>query len=114
MARGIHCWANLIFISFARPASLYCEEYVCVCVCVCVYVHIYIIKLRVKHFLNKSDAVRIVDWIFIIGAPDWRWLGEYVTLDKTFHNILFEQNVAFLKEAFIKNIVILLCTNYII
>ena len=25
--------------SFARPASLYCEEHVCVCVCVCVYTH---------------------------------------------------------------------------
>jgi hypothetical protein len=35
-------------------------------------------------FLYKLVAVRSVDWIFIIGAPVWRWLGEYVTLDRTF------------------------------
>jgi hypothetical protein len=35
-------------------------------------------------FLHKSGAVWSVDWIFIIGTPGWRWLGEYVTLDKTF------------------------------
>jgi len=32
-------------------------------------------------------------WIFIIGAPAWRWMGEYVTLDKTFYNRLFKQEV---------------------
>ena len=42
-------------------------------------------------FLHKSGAVRSVDWIFIIGAPAWRWLGEYVTLDKTFYNLIFKQ-----------------------
>jgi hypothetical protein len=35
-------------------------------------------------FLHKSLAVRIADWMFIIGAPVRRWLGEYVTLDRTF------------------------------
>jgi hypothetical protein len=33
LARGIHCSANFLFVSYARPASLYCEEHVCV-VCV--------------------------------------------------------------------------------
>ena len=28
------------FISFARPASLYCEEHVCMCVCVCVCMYV--------------------------------------------------------------------------
>jgi hypothetical protein len=35
-------------------------------------------------FLHEPGTVRSVDWAFIIGAPVWRWLGEYVTLDKTF------------------------------
>ena len=35
-------------------------------------------------FLHKSVAVGSFDRIFIIGAPVWRWLGEYVTLVKTF------------------------------
>jgi len=37
----------------------------------------------VKYF-RQIGAVRSVDWIFIVGAPIWRWLGEYVTLDRTF------------------------------
>jgi len=45
-------------------------------------------------FVHKSGAVRSVDMIFIVGVPAWRWLGEYVTLDKTFYNLLFEQEVA--------------------
>jgi len=45
----------------------------------------------IETFLHKSGAVRKVDWIFITGAPAWRWLGEYVTLDKTFYNLLFKQ-----------------------
>jgi hypothetical protein len=44
-------------------------------------------------FLHKSGAVRSVDWIFIVGVLAWRLLGEYVTLDKTFYNLLFEQEV---------------------
>jgi len=42
-------------------------------------------------FLHKSGAVRSVDWMFIIGMPAWRWLGEYMTLDKTFHNLTCKQ-----------------------
>jgi len=45
-------------------------------------------------FLHKSGAVRSVDWVFIIGVPVWRWLGEYVALGKTFYNFLFGQEVA--------------------
>jgi len=32
--------------------------------------------------------VRSVDWIFIVGAPAWRCLGEYVTWGKTFYSLL--------------------------
>ena len=45
-------------------------------------------------FLHKSGAVRSVDWIFIIKAPARLWLGDYVTLGKTFYNRLLEQEVA--------------------
>jgi hypothetical protein len=63
-----------------------------------------------ERILYKSGAVRIINWIFIVGAPARRWLGEYGTLQwnctvlgsnsnkmgvnfcfhgKTFHIILF-------------------------
>ena len=77
----------------------------------------YQITLREKH-VDTSGGVRSVNWIFIIGAPAWRGLGEYMTLDKTFYSLHFKQDVvaassyvhifflmAFLKEALIRNIV---------
>ena len=107
--------------------------------------------------------MRSVDWIFIVGAPAWRWLGEYVTVNKTshsldraswytcvirtteinlkkkvhlvgpysanwtkFYSLLFKQEavavpvtattfclIAFLEEAVIRNIIIILCINHI-
>ena len=42
--------------------------------------------IATKRFLHKSVAVRNVDWVLIIGLKIWRWLGEYVTYDKTFSN----------------------------
>jgi len=48
-------------------------------------------KTASETFLLKSGAVRSLDWIFITGASAWRWLGEYVALDKTFYNILFKR-----------------------
>jgi hypothetical protein len=65
-------------VSFGRPGSLYCEEYECV------YMHIsewvqtdYELPLLQSNtaseiFVNKSRAVRSVDWLLIIGAPAWR------------------------------------------
>ena len=38
-------------------------------------------------------AVRSVDRLFIAGAPVWRWLGEYVTLGRTFYRLLLKQEV---------------------
>jgi hypothetical protein len=68
LPRIIHCCPNM-FISFARPVSLYCEEYV--------YVHIYISdcvqtvnelpllpnRTAVKHnqIMKQIGAVRSVD-----------------------------------------------------
>ena len=80
--------SHLYFISFTRLVSLYCEE--------CLYVHIsdwveivYELPLLQNNpaseaFLHNSGAVRSVDLIFLTGASGWRWLGEYVALDKTF------------------------------
>jgi len=44
-------------------------------------------------FLHKSGTVRSVDWVFVIGVPAWRWMSEYVTVDKTFYYLLFKQEV---------------------
>jgi hypothetical protein len=78
-------------------------------------------------FLHKSGAVLSVDWIIIIGAPAWRWLGEYVTLDKMCYRLIFKQEVgaapryfhisflfAFLEEVFVRNIIIILWIYYTI
>ena len=35
--------------------------------------------------------MRSVDWIFIVGALDWRYMGKYVTLDRTFYSLLLKQ-----------------------
>ena len=71
----------------------------------------------------------ILIWGASLAVP-----GEYVTLDKTFYNYLFEQKAvatpqflrnppvsttfsyffAFLEKAFIRNKIIILCINYII
>jgi len=85
--------AALIHYFFTRPASKYREE-------LCIYTHIpdcvetlYDLPLLSNNatsqkFLHKSEAVRSVDWIFIAGSSAWRWLGEYVTLDRTFYSLL--------------------------
>ena len=65
-----------IFISLARPASLYCEEYVYIHISDCVEI-VYELpllpnKTASETCLHQSGRVRSVDWIFIIGAPVWR------------------------------------------
>jgi len=73
--------------------------------------------MYVKH-VDTSGKVRSVNWKFIIGAPAWRLMSEYTTLDKTFYSLHFKQEVlaapsychifflmAFLEEALIRNIV---------
>lgn len=59
-----------------------------------------------------------VDRIFITGPLAWRWLGKYVTLDRTFYRLIFKQEVvaapvtsnlfffmAFFAEVFIWNVI---------
>jgi len=83
-------------------------------------------KVATVIFLHKSWVVQSVDWIFIIGAPAGRCLGENVTLDNTF--IIFSSvrkewqpsychslfRITFLEEAFIWYVKIIHCINYII
>ena len=77
-------------------------------------------------FLHKSGAVRIVDWIFITGAPAWRRLGENVKMNTMFYRLLFKQElvsassyrhiffrITFLDEAFVRNIIIIVCFNQV-
>ena len=97
LARSILYRPN-IFYSFAWPASLYCEHYV--------YIHTYLIPYRLYmnyrcyqvtlqwNIFTQIGALRSVDWIFIVGAPVWRWLGEKVTLGRTFYCLLLKQVVA--------------------
>jgi hypothetical protein len=40
----------------------------------------------IETFIHKWGTLRIVDWIFLTGAPVWRSLGEYVTLGNIFYN----------------------------
>jgi hypothetical protein len=70
-------------------------------------------------FLHKSGAVRSV------GAPAWRRLDEYVTLDKSLYGLLFKNEVnspsdfqtffliTLFEEAFIRNVILItiLCIN---
>ena len=70
---------QFIFTSFARPASMCCEEYVCTHISDCVEIA-YELPLLPNNtasetLLHKSGAVRTVYCIFIIGASAWRWLG---------------------------------------
>jgi len=96
----------------------------------CVYIHMSVYRLYINYWcyqitlqlniFTQIGAVRSVDWIFIIGAPVWRWLGEYVTLSRTFYSILLKTGsssssryrhilllIAFLDEAIIRNIMII-------
>jgi len=64
-----------IFISLARPPSLYCE-YVCTHISDCVET-VYELPLLPNNSTSEtcvyqSGLLRSVGWIFIIGAPAWR------------------------------------------
>jgi hypothetical protein len=105
----------------------------------CMYIYRYLTPYRLYmnyrcyqttrqwNIFTQIWAVRNVDWIFIVGAPEWRWLGEYVTLDRTFCRLFLKLQIApatvtakfaflttFLEEAFIRNILIFICINYTI
>ena len=82
----------IICIYFAPPPSLNCAQHV--------YIHTYLTVCRLCmnyrryqitlqwNIFTQTGAVRSVDWIFIVGATAWRWLGEYVALGRTFYSLL--------------------------
>jgi len=77
MERGTHHCPSYFYVSFARPTSLYREEYVCVCVQSDCVETVYELPLLPNNtaseiFVRKSGAVRSIDGIFIIRAPAWR------------------------------------------
>jgi hypothetical protein len=122
------------FFKLLLPDQRFCIVKKCMYVCIyiwlrrdCVWIPVATKQYRDWNVLQKSGAVRSVDWMFIIGAPAWRWLGEYVTLYKTFYDLVFKQEVSssisclhvfflitFLDEAFMRNVIIILCINYVI
>ena len=79
-------------------------------------------------FSHKFGAVRSVDWIFVIGVSAWQWLGRIGDIGQkvlqsslqtgssssspSYCNIFFF--FLYLKQTFIKNIIIILWINYII
>jgi hypothetical protein len=81
MAGGIPYPSNFFFF-FARPVALYCEVYIYIYThtpdCVKIVCELPLLQNNAASatFLHQSGPVRSVDWIFIIGAPAWRWLGE--------------------------------------
>ena len=90
--------SKYLFLTFVRPASLHCEEHVYIYICLTVYrlnmnYRCYQITLQGNIF-TQNGALRSVDWIFIVGAPACRWLGEYVTLDRRFQSLLLKQEAA--------------------
>ena len=49
--------------------------------------------LRVKHFYTNREQCEVLTGYLSLGATAWRLLGEYVTLDKKFYNLIFKQEV---------------------
>jgi hypothetical protein len=125
LSRGIHSCPNL-FCLFAQPASLYCEEYVCVCVyiyvCDCIE-SIYVLPLLPNSMTSETLCTQI-------GSGAKCWLDIYhwsAGLAVTGRILDIGQNVlqssfrggscntlsyfqiflliAFLQEAFIRNII---------
>ena len=108
----LFAWPVTLSLSLFLYIYIYIYIYVCVCVCVCVCVYtthththmsdcveiVHELPLLPNNaasetYLHKSGEVWSGDWIFTTAAPAWRWLGEYVTLDKGFYNLLFRQEV---------------------
>ena len=75
LARGIQCCPNLFL--FILPDQRLCDvKNVCIHIPDCVQT-VYELPLVPNNtaseiFLHKSEAVRSVDWIIIIGVPIWR------------------------------------------
>ena len=81
-------------VSILRTTCVYIALHISDCVQIVYELPLLPNNTASETFLHKSGALRSVHWIFIIGVPPWRWLGEYVTLNKTFYNLLFKHEAA--------------------
>jgi hypothetical protein len=77
--------------------SLYCEEYVHMYTYLSVYRQhnkylCFQMTLQVKHFYTNRSGAKC-SLAVIIWVPGWRWLGEYLTLDRTFYSLRLKQEV---------------------
>jgi hypothetical protein len=93
LARDIHC-CPILYYFFPNNVSVYRE----ICVYILIFYCVNIVYATKQHcewniFMQIGSRANSFDWIFITGAPAWRWLGEQVTLDKKFYNLLFEQEI---------------------
>ena len=43
------------------------------------------------NIFTQIGAVWSVDWVFIVVAPAWRWLGQYTILGRSFYSLLLKQ-----------------------
>ena len=115
-------------VSFAWPASLCCDKYMDIYIYDCIEI-IFVLLLPnntvSETFLHKLWTVRSVDRMFVTGVPvvvtGWvRDIGQNVLVflkgsisKRSYFYMLFL--IRFIEEAFIiRNIIILLCINFII
>jgi hypothetical protein len=90
-----HSLLSQFFLSLLSDQLLYIVNK-CVCTHIwlctdCIWITVATKRHCSETFRHKSVAVRRVDRILITEVPVWRWLGEYMTLDRTFQSLLFKQ-----------------------
>ena len=95
-----HSLLSQFFFYFFHPTAvpILWRLHVYMCTCLSVYRlymndRCYQTTLQWNIF-TQTGAVRSVGWIFVVEAPAWRWLGQYVTLDRTFYSLIVKQAVA--------------------
>ena len=97
LAHNIHCCPSFCYLFYPTIVSILRTIHV--------YIHTYLTPYRLYvnyccyqitlqwNTFPQIWTVRSVDWIFIVVAPVWRWLGQYVTLGRAFCCLLLWQVV---------------------
>jgi hypothetical protein len=120
--------SQLLTSLYPNSVSILWRTFICISACLEIVYELPLLPNSngIGTYLHKPGAVRNVNWIFITGAQAWRWLGEYVTLDKTFLQSSFQTvsiiSVSYLQifflavffEVFIRNVINMLCKKYVI
>jgi len=93
VARGIRCCPSFYFFCPTNVSILWTTSvYIHISTAYRLYMNYRCYQMALQwNIFAQSGAVRSVDWIFIVGAPDWRYMGKYVTLDRTFYSLLLKQ-----------------------